>query len=64
VEDELELVVQINGKLRDKLTVKRDATPEEIEAAALASPKVQEWTLGKTIRTIVVVPGKLVNIVL
>ena len=64
VEDELELVVQINGKLRDKLTVKRDATPEEIEAAALASPKVQEWTLGKTIRKIVVVPGKLVNIVL
>ena len=64
VEDELELVVQINGKLRDKLTVKRDATSEEIEAAALASPKVQEWTSGKTIRKIVVVPGKLVNIVL
>ena len=57
VEDELELVVQINGKLRDKLTVKRDATSEEIEAAALASPKVQEWTSGKTIRKIVVVPG-------
>ena len=63
IEDELELVVQINGKLRDKLTVKRDATPAEIEAAALASPKALEWTAGKTIRKVVVVPGKLVNIV-
>jgi leucyl-tRNA synthetase len=35
----------------------------EIEAAALASPRAQEWTAGKTIRKIIVVPGKLVNIV-
>ena len=63
VEDELELVVQINGKVRDKLIVKRDASPQEVEAAALASPRAQEWTSGKTIRKVVVVPGKLVNIV-
>ena len=63
IEDELELVVQINGKVRDKLTVLRIATSQEIEAAALASPRAQEWTAGKTIRKIVVVPGKLVNIV-
>ena len=63
IEDELELVVQVNGKLRDKLTVKRDASSAEIEAAALASPKAAEWTAGKTIRKVVVVPGKLVNIV-
>jgi leucyl-tRNA synthetase len=63
IEDELELIVQINGKLRDKLTVKRDASSQEIESAALASPKAQEWTAGKTIRKVVVVPGKLVNIV-
>jgi leucyl-tRNA synthetase len=62
-EDELELVVQINGKIRDKLLVKRDATAAEVEAAALSSPRAQEWTAGKTIRKIVVVPGKLVNIV-
>jgi len=43
--------------------VKRDASSEEIEAAALSSPRVQEWTAGKTIRKVVVVPGKLVNIV-
>jgi leucyl-tRNA synthetase len=64
VEDELELVVQINGKVRDKLIVKRDASSQEVEAAALASPRAQEWTAGKTIRKIIVVPGKLVNIVL
>jgi leucyl-tRNA synthetase len=63
VEDELELVVQINGKLRDKLVVPRTASSAEIEAAALASPRAQEWTAGKTIRKIIVVPGKLVNIV-
>ena len=64
IEDELELIVQINGKLRDKLVVKRAASSSEIEAAALASPKAQEWTAGKTIRKIIVVPGKLVNIVI
>ncbi|MEI6713364.1 MAG: leucine--tRNA ligase [Verrucomicrobiota bacterium] len=63
IEDELELVVQINGKLRDKLTVNRNATTAEIEAAALASPRAVEWTAGKTIRKVIVVPGKLVNIV-
>jgi leucyl-tRNA synthetase len=63
VEDELELVVQINGKVRDKLVVARDATSAAVEAAALASPKAQEWTAGKTIRKVIVVPGRLVNIV-
>ncbi len=64
IEDELELVVQINGKVRDKLTVSRDASSHDIEAAALASPRAQEWTSGKTIRKVIVVPGKLVNIVI
>jgi leucyl-tRNA synthetase len=55
--------VQVNGKLRDKIVVKKEATKEEIEAAALASPKIVEWTTGKEIKKIVVVPAKLVNIV-
>ena len=63
IEDEVEIVLQINGKLRDKLLVKKDALPAEIEAAALAAPKIVELIEGKTIRKIVVVPGKLVNIV-
>jgi len=63
VEDEVEVVIQINGKLRDKLVVSKDASKEAIEAAAFASPKVKEFTDGKEIKKVVVVPGKLVNIV-
>ena len=63
VEDEVEVVIQINGKLRDKLVVSKDASKEAVEAAALASPKVKEFTDGKEIKKVVVVPGKLVNIV-
>ena len=63
VTDELELVVQVNGKLRDKITVSNNADAATIEAAALAAPKVKEQTDGKTVRKVIVVPGRLVNIV-
>ena len=63
IEDEVEIVLQVNGKVRDKIVVKKDATKEEIEAGARASAKIAEWTAGKEIRKVVVVPGKLVNIV-
>ena len=63
IESEIEIVVQINGKLRDKITVPKDAPKEDIEAAAQATDKVQEQLAGKTIRKIIVVPGRLVNIV-
>ena len=63
VEDEVEIVIQVNGKVRDKIVVKKDATREEIEASARASSKIAEWTAGKEITKVVVVPGKLVNIV-
>jgi len=63
VEDEVEIPIQVNGKLRDRLVVSKDASKEALEAAALASPKVQEFTSGKAIKKVVVVPGKLVNIV-
>jgi leucyl-tRNA synthetase len=63
IEDEIEIPIQVNGKLRDKIVVKKEATKEEIEAAALAAPKVVEWMAGKEIKKVVVVPGKLVNIV-
>ncbi len=63
IEDEVEIVLQVNGKVRDKLVVKKDAPSSEIEAAALASPKIQEHTSSKVVRKVVVVPGKLVNIV-
>jgi leucyl-tRNA synthetase len=63
VRNEIELVVQVNGKLRDRLMVATDADEETAKAAAFASPKIKEHTDGKTIRKIIFVPGKLLNIV-
>jgi leucyl-tRNA synthetase len=63
VENELELAVQVNGKVRERLVISKEATKEEIEKAALASAKIQEATAGQTIVKVVVVPKKLVNIV-
>ncbi|MBA3273140.1 MAG: leucine--tRNA ligase [Chthoniobacterales bacterium] len=63
VEDEIEIPVQVNGKVRDKIIVSLDATAAELEQAALASAKVQEFVSGQNIRKIVVVQKKLVNVV-
>ncbi len=63
VEPELDLPVQINGKLRDRITVAATADRATIEAAALASPKVQATLAGQTPAKVILVPGKLVNIV-
>jgi leucyl-tRNA synthetase len=63
VEDQVEIVLQVNGKLRDRITMPLDATDADLEAAARANPKVQNALGGKTIRKVVVVPKKLVNIV-
>ncbi len=59
----MEVIIQVNGKLRDKIVVPLDATNEQLQSAALASAKIQEHLAGKTIRKVVVVPKKLVNIV-
>jgi leucyl-tRNA synthetase/REP element-mobilizing transposase RayT len=63
VRHEIELVVQINGKLRDRLMISKDADEETAKAAALNSPKVREHTDGKTLHKIIFIPGKLLNIV-
>ena len=63
VRDTLTLAVQVNGKWRDEITVPADAGEEAIQAAALASEKVQRHLGGRTPRRIVVVPGRLVNLV-
>lgn len=57
------LVVQVNGKVRDKITVDESMGKEEMEQTALASEKIKEYTDGKTIVKVIVVPKKLVNIV-
>ena len=62
-EDEVEIVIQLNGKLRDRIKMSVVATDEELKAAALSSPKIQDRIAGKTVRNVIVVPKKLVNIV-
>jgi leucyl-tRNA synthetase len=63
IDEEVEIVMQVNGRVRDRLVMSREATREEIEAAARAHPRMTELTGGKEIKKVVVVPGKLVNIV-
>ena len=63
VVDEVEVAVQVNGKVRDKLTVSVSLSKEELEAAAKALLRVQEFTEGKSIVKVIVVPKKLINIV-
>jgi leucyl-tRNA synthetase len=57
------MVVQVNGKLRDRIVVPADISREAMEQLALASPRVQAHLQGKPPRKVIVVPGKLVNIV-
>ncbi len=63
VEDEVEIVLQINGKVRDRMKMSILATEEEMKTAALSNPKIQDRIAGKTVRKVIVVPKKLVNIV-
>lgn len=61
--EEVTIVVQVNGKLRGRVQLAVDASNEEAEAAALADERVQNHTAGKTVRKVIVVPNRLVNIV-
>jgi leucyl-tRNA synthetase len=62
-DDQIEMPVQISGKVRGKITVPAGADAKAVEAAALADPRIIQMIEGKTIRKVVVVPGKIVNIV-
>ncbi|MFN9881034.1 MAG: leucine--tRNA ligase [Planctomycetota bacterium] len=59
----IEVPIQIQGKVRAKISVPRGLSEKELEAVALADPKVAEWIAGKTVRKVIVVPDRLVNIV-
>ena len=59
----IEMVVQVNGKVRAKLTVAADADKASIEQLALAHENVVKFTDGNTVRKVIVIPGKLINIV-
>jgi leucyl-tRNA synthetase len=62
-QDEIELVVQVNGKLRGSILVPKAADRAAIEKLAMANPKVQKFIAGQAVRKVVVVPGRLVNLV-
>ena len=62
-ESTVELPVQINGKVRGRITIAVDAVNSEVERIALADSKVKKYLEGKTVRKVIIVPGKLVNIV-
>ncbi|UCF36165.1 MAG: leucine--tRNA ligase [Acidobacteriota bacterium] len=62
-EDELEIVVQVNGKVRGRFSAPVGVSREAMEKLALEDEKVQSWIEGKTVRKVIAVPGKLVNIV-
>jgi leucyl-tRNA synthetase len=55
--------VQVNGKVRDRMRVSIHATEAELKAAALASPRIKASIAGKTVRNVIVIPQKLVNVV-
>ncbi len=62
-EEVITLIIQINGKLRDKVEVQRDILEERAKELVLSREKVQKWIAGKKIKKIIFVPGKLINIV-
>ena len=63
VRETFELVLQVNGKVRDRVQASADETEEELVQRALASPRVRAYVNGKEVRQTIVVPGRLVNVV-
>jgi leucyl-tRNA synthetase len=61
--DTVEVVVQVNGKVRSRQHVPRGTAEDRLKEQALSDPRIQSWTAGKTVRKVIVVPDKLVNIV-
>ncbi|UAC47622.1 leucine--tRNA ligase [Bacillus aquiflavi] len=63
IDDEVEVVIQINGKIKAKVMVPKDASKEVLEQLAMEDEKIKEQISGKTVRKVIAIPGKLVNIV-
>lgn len=62
-QDEILIVVQINGKVRSRINIPSDSSKDDVEQAALENERIQSLIAGKEVRRVIVVPGKLVNIV-
>jgi leucyl-tRNA synthetase len=63
VQNEMTVVLQVNGKVRDRIMVAADISKAELEKKAISQPAISEWIQGKAIVKVIMVPGKLVNIV-
>ena len=61
--DEILIVFQVNGKVRQKVQIEAGISDEDLKSLALSDPKIQEWTQDKEIKKVIIVPKKLVNIV-
>ena len=61
--DEILIVFQVNGKVRQKVQIEVGITDEDLKSLALSDPKILEWTQDKEIKKVIIVPKKLVNIV-
>jgi leucyl-tRNA synthetase len=61
--EEIEIAVQVNGKLRSRLMVSPEISSDDVQALALSDEKVLEFTAGKEIAKVIVVPKRLVNVV-
>ena len=59
----IEIPIQVNGKVRGRITIDADASKEEIENTAMNTEIIKRWTEGKTIRKVIVIPERLINIV-
>jgi leucyl-tRNA synthetase len=64
IEEEILIVLQVNGKLRSKMVVAKDTPKEEIERLAIEDPKIREWIKGKEIKKVIYVPQRLINLVI
>ena len=63
-EERIDVIIQVNGKMRDKLNLAPDVPQDEVETLAMESPKIQKWIAGRKIVKLVFAPNRLLNVVL
>jgi len=63
VQESYELVIQINGKVRDKVFIKSNSTDEEIKEISINRENVKKWVANKTVKKFIIIKGKIINLV-